>query len=634
MLHETPIENAPALTKNEPLKEQSGSPSVVPASPKLPAHTFDSFTAIVSDPLALNHLGQFISRIAAEQIKALFDFVIDADRCLRHNGGDGEAKMLNNIIKTYLLPGRPQYIYPGGPLLPLQEIEEHVKNGAISALHRAALKRLDEDYFKQFLESPEYEQLSLKNADNEGPGGHDPVTAKLLESGPVAQKTPPTCVSFCLVKVNNWSKRQNRTLALSRDGVDSLRGDTKRFHYDAKDVHGVFLDPDDNTKFRLACLHYYEYECDSEAQRFCVAEAFESLGLGVVEPPAISAIRCGGGVPDLSPPTMSDFERIKVIGRGGLGKVLKVKHTATNRLYAMKLLKVPTLIKHKQVERARMEKEILMTLNHPFLVRLHYSFVDSNQLCMVLDFAAGGDLFFHLRKARGGRLHHMPAGFYVAEMVCALEYLHNHDIIHRDLKPENILMDQDGHLLLTDFGLSKADITSDGGEAEGTRAVSMVGTKEYVAPEVVQRKPYGKAVDWWAVGVLFYELLFGHTPFDDKPGHVFDHIVKEPIRFQEGIPIPRDAKELIMGLLNRDPQQRFDAKMIKSHAFFTQNLKMDWDKLEQKDIPPPLRPQMPGGDDSKNFPERFVKDRLTSFVEAEPRLEEDVVARFNYSTTV
>ena len=121
----------------------------------------------------------------------------------------------------------------------------------------------------------------------------------------------------------------------------------------------------------------------------------------------------------------------QVIGRGGLGKVLKVKHKATDRIYAMKQLKVPTLIKHKQVERARMEKEILMTLNHPFLVRLHYSFVDSNQLCMVLDFAAGGDLFFHLRKARGGRLHHMPAGFYVAEMVCALEYLHNHDIIHR-----------------------------------------------------------------------------------------------------------------------------------------------------------------------------------------------------------
>jgi len=330
---------------------------------------------------------------------------------------------------------------------------------------------------------------------------------------------------------------------------------------------------------------------------------------------------------------MEDFECHKVIGRGGLGKVLKVKHKITNRVYAMKQLKVPTLIKHKQVERARMEKEILMALNHPFLVRLHYSFLDNNQLCMVLDFASGGDLFFHLRKARGGRLHHMPAGFYVAEMVCALEYLHNHDIIHRDLKPENILMGADGHLLLTDFGLSKADVSSNDGE-EGTPALSMVGTKEYVAPEVVQRKPYGKAVDWWAVGILFYELLLGHTPFDSKPGHIFDHIVKEPIRFQEGISVPAEAKELIMGLLNRNPEQRLSAPGIKSHAFFTGVMKMDFDALEEKEISAPIKPQLPGGDDSNNFPDRFVKERLHSFVAPEPRLEGAVASSFNYSTTL
>ena len=275
-----------------------------------------------------------------------------------------------------------------------------------------------------------------------------------------------------------------------------------------------------------------------------------------------------------------------------------------------------------------------MNLNHPFLVRLHYSFIDSNQLCMVLDFAAGGDLFFHLRKAKGGRLHHMPAGFYVAEMVCALEYLHNHDIIHRDLKPENILMGADGHLLLTDFGLSKADISSDGGgpEDEGTRAMSMVGTKEYVAPEVVNRKPYGKAVDWWAVGILFYELLLGHTPFDSKPGHIFDHIVKEPIRFSDGVAIPQQAKDLILGLLNRNPEHRFGAKARKEHPFFTKIMKMDFDALEEKDTEPPIKPNLPGGDDAKSFPDRFNKDRLESFVAPEPRLEPDMVHKFNYST--
>lgn len=593
---------------------------------------FDTFTQIIADPLALGHLGQFLVRVAPEQIKALFYFCIDADRCIRHQGDPGEASMLHNIIKTYLLPGQPQYIYPGGPLLPMPDIEEQSKNGAVAALHRAALRRLDDDYFEQFLESPEYDDLSRKKIAEKN-SHNDPATSQLLEAAPAGVpakfSSAPKCVSFSLVKINDRGKRQNRTLALDTHGIASLRGDTTRFHYDKKDVHGVLLDTEDPTMFNLACLHYYQYECESEAQRFLVAEAFESLGLGVVEPPSLTAVRPGGKGTGSEPPAMKDFERLKVIGRGGLGKVLKVKHKQSGRVYAMKLLKVPTLIKHKQVERARMEKEILMTLNHPFLVRLHYSFLDNNQLCMALDFAAGGDLFFHLRKARGGRLHHMPAGLYVAEMVCALEYLHNHDIIHRDLKPENILMGADGHLLLTDFGLSKAEISSESGEdCEGTRAVSMVGTKEYVAPEIVKRKPYGKAVDWWAVGILFYELLSGRTPFDAKPGHIFDHIVKEDIRFPEGIAIPQDAKSLILGLLNRNPEQRFGCVAIKSHKFFTQVMKMDWEALEQKDIPAPIRPALPDGDDTKSFPDRFANERIDSFVAAEPKLDPTMAAKF------
>jgi len=310
-----------------------------------------------------------------------------------------------------------------------------------------------------------------------------------------------------------------------------------------------------------------------------------------------------------------------------------VKHKTTARIYAMKIIKVPTLIQRKQVERVLQEKEILMKLNHPFLVRLHYSFIDSNQLCMVLDFASGGDLFFHLRKARGGRLHHMPAGFYVAEMVCALDYLHNHDIIHRDLKPENILMGADGHLLLTDFGLSKAEVSSEDGlgpEDAATKATSMVGTKEYVAPEVVQRKPYGKAVDWWAVGILFYELIIGKTPFEGKSGHIFDHIVAEPIRFPEQYTIPEDVKALISGLLDRNPETRYGAHQIKTHTFMTDKMQMDWEQLEQKDLPPPIRPTLVGGDDTQNFPDRFTKERVDSFVAQDPKLPPSTAQKFTF----
>jgi len=158
-----------------------------------------------------------------------------------------------------------------------------------------------------------------------------------------------------LFQENDRGRKQNRTLALTHGGVDSLRGDTNRFHYDKSDVHSIQLDPEDPCKFKLACFHYYQYECETESQRYTVAEAFEALQLGEVLKggrPAGTGTMTGSS----DPPTMSDFELIKVIGRGGLGKVLKVQHNQTRRVYAMKQLKVPTLIKHKQVERARMEK--------------------------------------------------------------------------------------------------------------------------------------------------------------------------------------------------------------------------------------------------------------------------------------
>eukprot|EP00658_Telonema_sp_P-2_P084164 TRINITY_DN926_c0_g1_i4.p1 TRINITY_DN926_c0_g1~~TRINITY_DN926_c0_g1_i4.p1 ORF type:complete len:325 (-),score=89.13 TRINITY_DN926_c0_g1_i4:149-1027(-) len=264
----------------------------------------------------------------------------------------------------------------------------------------------------------------------------------------------------------------------------------------------------------------------------------------------------------------------------------------------------------------------------------HYSFLDeTNQLCMALDYAAGGDLFHHLRKARGGKLHHMPAGFYVAEMVCALKYLHNHDIVHRDLKPENILMGADGHLLLTDFGLSKPGVDAVSGSSQDAmtnRAKSFVGTKEYVAPEVVRREAYGKSVDWWAVGILFFELLVGRTPFEGLSGHIFDHIVKGQVKFPPGNSIPDIAQDLILGLLQPNPDRRLTAEQICSHAFFTQMMRMNWDSLEDKEMPPPIRPHIPADKQTTDPTNR--SERLESFVAQEPRLPPDAVAQFNFTS--
>merc|ERR1712166_1421031 len=610
-----------------------------------PAEQTPRFHDIVSDPLALSQFWKFTARVGDANIQALFNFCIDADRCIRHKNDPGEADMMHNIVKTYLIPGRPQYIHPGSARLPMPNIDESVVNGAIVALHRAVLDLLEAELYEAFLSSPEHEQmvatLNFRNIPGHNMEEDHPkssITQSPRADGKHEQNVSnnrESVMSFSLVKINDRGRKQNRTLAMSVSGIDSLRGDSVRFHYDTKDLHGIKLDLRDPTRFELVCYHSYQWECESEAKRFMVCQALESLGLGRVEPPSITAITPTAKKLPAKPPCMGDFDQIRVIGRGVVGKVTKVRHIETGRIYAMKALKVPHLIKIKQVDRARIEVEILKTLNHPFLVRLHYSFLDeSNQLCMALDYAAGGDLFHHLRKARGGRLHHMPAGFYVAEMVCALKYLHNHDIVHRDLKPENILMGADGHLLLTDFGLSKPGVDAVSGSAEEkaftNRAKSFVGTKEYVAPEVVKRDSYGKAVDWWAVGILFYELLVGRTPFEGLHGHIFDHIVKGEVKFPNNLSVPAEAVSLIMGLLELDPDRRLTVDKITAHPFFTQVMYMNWDSLEDKDLPPPIRPQLQN--DATNIPASLAKERVDSFVEAEPRLDPNMAHQFTFTS--
>lgn len=392
----------------------------------------------------------------------------------------------------------------------------------------------------------------------------------------------------------------------------------------------------DNPKaFKLACMHYYDYECETESQRFLVAESFDRLNLGKVSP-SLDKARQAMKRNVVDSPSMKDFMVERVLGRGALGKVMKVIHIESGQVYAMKSIQVPALIKQKQVPRARIEVDILRSLNHPFLVRLHYSFVDAtNQLCMCIDYAYGGDLFFELKKHRNEKgecgLMAQNAGFYIAEAVLAIEYLHNHDIIHRDLKPENILLAADGHLLITDFGLSKIDITCFSGEDGcGKPANSMVGTKEYVAPEIVQHKPYGKSVDWWAIGVLFFELLHGHPPFEQRAGRtLFQSILSGNFTFEDRVNAPDTAKDLIRSLLHQSPELRPGPVQIKNHPFFSEEMKLDWLQLLKKELTPPVIPE--SRNEEAHFPARLAKVRLNSFIDEFPRLEEDEADSFSYS---
>ncbi|GAA5903894.1 hypothetical protein JCM6882_001342 [Rhodosporidiobolus microsporus] len=318
--------------------------------------------------------------------------------------------------------------------------------------------------------------------------------------------------------------------------------------------------------------------------------------------------------------TVDDFELLKVIGKGSFGKVMQVRKKDTGRIYAMKTIRKAHIVSRSEVTHTLAERTVLAQVRSAFIVPLKFCFQSKDKLYLVLSYVNGGELFHHLQKE--GRFSETRSRFYAAELLSALDCLHQMDVVYRDLKPENILLDCTGHLILCDFGLTKLNM------AENQRTNTFAGTPEYLAPELILGDGYTRTVDWWTLGVLLYEMISGLPPF-------YEEVVSEPLSFPRNVirPSPRD---LLTGLLQKNPDERLGNKgadEIRRHLWFHD---IDWKRLERRDYIPPWMPEVEGVEDTGNVDSEFLSEpALDSFVDPSPMLlsksAQEQFAGFSYT---
>jgi serine/threonine protein kinase len=310
---------------------------------------------------------------------------------------------------------------------------------------------------------------------------------------------------------------------------------------------------------------------------------------------------------------IGDFTKLSLIGRGTYGKVFLVRKNDDQRLFAMKAMSKQLLCDYRQIEQAKVEKDVLLRTNHPFLVCAHFTFQTDSKLFLILDYVPGGELFLRLKQEY--RFSESRARLYAAEMILGLGHLHSLGFVYRDLKPENILLDAEGHIKLTDFGLVKTNLDT----ALSTTS-TFCGTPQYIAPEMLDQKPYTKAVDWWSLGVILYEMLIGIPPFSNQNlNRLYRSIRNDPIRFPESV--SPEAQDLLLGLLDRNPLRRLGARRggerdILAHPFFAG---LNREAVLKREVVPEWAPVMQSLTDISNFEEEFTRDDGTLF---DPEVDE------------
>ncbi|XP_031431271.1 serine/threonine-protein kinase N2 isoform X1 [Clupea harengus] len=327
--------------------------------------------------------------------------------------------------------------------------------------------------------------------------------------------------------------------------------------------------------------------------------------------------------------SLKDFKCVAVLGRGHFGKVLLAEYKSTGEMFAIKALKKGDIVARDEVDSLMCEKRIFETVNsvrHPFLVNLFACFQTREHVCFVMEYAAGGDLMMHIH---ADVFSEPRAVFYAACVVLGLQFLHDHKIVYRDLKLDNLLLDTEGYVKIADFGLCKE------GMGFRDRTSTFCGTPEFLAPEVLTETSYTRAVDWWGLGVLIFEMLVGESPFPgDDEEEVFDSIVNDEVRYPRFL--STEAISIMRRLLRRNPERRLgagekDAEEVKKHPFFRN---VDWNGLLSKKVRPPFVPTIKGREDVSNFDDEFTSEAPILTPPREPRVlttnEQEMFGDFDY----
>ena len=299
----------------------------------------------------------------------------------------------------------------------------------------------------------------------------------------------------------------------------------------------------------------------------------------------------------------SDFDKLKVLGKGSFGEVLLVRLKANNKFYAMKILtKKQVKLRHQETH-TKAERDLMVRINCPFIVNIKFAFQDNIKLYIITEFMQGGEMFFHLHKEK--RFSNEKTRFYIIEIILAIEFLHKNKMLYRDLKPENIMVDSNGHIKLTDFGLSKMV------KKQKDKAFTICGTPQYLAPEILSDDGYDYSVDWWSLGCVMYEMLVGKAPFRiPKGSYLTAELYKKKITIPEFV--TDEAKDLISSLLVPNPKKRLGygpdgSKKIKEHPYF---LGINWDDAWNRKLNPPFVPILKSETDLTYFDKMFTEEKI------------------------